>query len=416
MHRSARRLTFARKRYVRLLRSCLPVRTGGQNPALRGSRLVTDSSGNIAAQLGHFPFGESWYNSTNDKLLFTSYDRDSATGNDYAMARNYVSRLARMASPDPIAGSVLNPQSLNRYAYVANDPADLTDPSGLVVGCSTARNETDDSSAPSDSGGVGMLPNEEMAPPDPQGGCPGSHFPPGGGLSVDWTDVTDNSGMGISAFGGAIIFGRQGFGGEDGGWAWIFALLSSPASGPSWDQGAYNLGGTHQPAEPPGYKQCVIEALLEVIAHGEGMDNEPNDGYGTNVFGTVTAAPPALGALVGKRNIFIRNPEELPGHPHLYVGEVNSTAFGRYQINGPTAAQFGITDFSRNGQDAGATAIMNYYDAVQPALHGNFQQAMWNAGVPWASMPDSPWPQRHITMGDASQTFQNALNTLPDCL
>lgn len=160
---------------------------------------------------------------------FAGKARDSESGNDYAMARTYVSRLARMASPDPIAGSVLNPQSLNRYAYVANDPADLIDPSGLMAGCSTVRNKTDDASD-SDSDGVGMLPNEEMA--SPQIGCPGSHTSPwGGGISVDGVDLTDNSGMGISAFGGAIIFGFQRFGSEcsDCGWAWIFALLSSPA-------------------------------------------------------------------------------------------------------------------------------------------------------------------------------------------
>ncbi len=35
------------------------------------NRLVTDSSGNTVEQLSHFPFGESWYNATNDKLEFT---------------------------------------------------------------------------------------------------------------------------------------------------------------------------------------------------------------------------------------------------------------------------------------------------------------------------------------------------------
>ena len=195
------------------------------------NRMVTDSSGNIAAQLGHFPFGESWYNSTNDKLLFTSYDRDSATGNDYAMARNYVSRLARMASPDPVAGSTVNPQSLNRYAYVANDPAELTDPSGLMAGCSTARNETDDPSAPSDSDGVGMLPNEEMASPAPQGGCPASHiFASGGGGFSDgtWTldggFAGDDSGMGGADMGSGGMIQWHGSGSEGTGPANIMSF------------------------------------------------------------------------------------------------------------------------------------------------------------------------------------------------
>src|SRR5229473_1915688 len=81
------------------------------------SRLVTDSSGNTSAQLGHFPFGESWYNASNDKLLFTSYERDSESGNDYAMMRFSVNRLGRFSSPDPLSGSIDDPQSLNRYSY-----------------------------------------------------------------------------------------------------------------------------------------------------------------------------------------------------------------------------------------------------------------------------------------------------------
>jgi len=37
----------------------------------------------------------------------------------------------RWVSPDPVAGSIGNPQSLNRYAYVVNGPLTGTDPLGL---------------------------------------------------------------------------------------------------------------------------------------------------------------------------------------------------------------------------------------------------------------------------------------------
>ena len=43
----------------------------------------------------------------------------------------------RWPSPDPAglgAASLANPQSLNRYAYAANSPASLTDPTGLCPG------------------------------------------------------------------------------------------------------------------------------------------------------------------------------------------------------------------------------------------------------------------------------------------
>ncbi len=96
-------------------------------------RVTTDSNGNVAGQQAHYPYGESWYAaSTTTKWQFTSYERDFESGNDYAMARFNVNRLGRFSSPDPIAGSVADPQSLNRYGYVLNDAVNLTDPAGLV--------------------------------------------------------------------------------------------------------------------------------------------------------------------------------------------------------------------------------------------------------------------------------------------
>jgi RHS repeat-associated protein len=95
------------------------------------NRVITDSSGNTLEQLGHYPFGESWYNASGDKFLFTSYERDSESGNDYAMMRFHINRLARFSSPDSMAGSFGNPQSLHRFGYVLNDPINLTDPQGL---------------------------------------------------------------------------------------------------------------------------------------------------------------------------------------------------------------------------------------------------------------------------------------------
>jgi len=99
---------------------------------LLSNRLVTDSSGNVVEQLGTYPFGESWYNSTNDKLLFTTYARDSESTNDYALARSYVNRLGRFSSLDPLSGDTSNPQSLNRFAYVLDDPINSVDPTGML--------------------------------------------------------------------------------------------------------------------------------------------------------------------------------------------------------------------------------------------------------------------------------------------
>jgi len=97
------------------------------------NRLLTDSSGNVATQRGNFPFGEEWYQTgVSTKWKFTNYARDTESGNDYALARSYVNRLARFSSLDPIGGDISDPQSLNAYAYVENDPVDLADPAGLT--------------------------------------------------------------------------------------------------------------------------------------------------------------------------------------------------------------------------------------------------------------------------------------------
>jgi RHS repeat-associated protein len=100
-------------------------------------RLTTDGTsgsptyGQVLSQEGSFPFGEQWYESgAANKWSFTSYDRDSESGLDYALARYYNSRTGTFCSADPLAGSPGDPQSWNRYPYGRNDPIDVTDPSG----------------------------------------------------------------------------------------------------------------------------------------------------------------------------------------------------------------------------------------------------------------------------------------------
>jgi RHS repeat-associated protein len=63
----------------------------------------------------------------------TGKERDTESGNDYFLARYYGSSMGRFLSPDPIAGTLANPQSLNRYVYVLNNPLVLTDPTGMIV-------------------------------------------------------------------------------------------------------------------------------------------------------------------------------------------------------------------------------------------------------------------------------------------
>jgi RHS repeat-associated protein len=64
----------------------------------------------------------------------TGKERDQESGLDYFGARYYASSIGRFMSPDPSGLSYAdptNPQSLNLYSYVRNNPLTNTDPTGM---------------------------------------------------------------------------------------------------------------------------------------------------------------------------------------------------------------------------------------------------------------------------------------------
>jgi RHS repeat-associated protein len=73
---------------------------------------------------------------------FTGKERDFESGLDDSDARYYASTLGRFMSPDPLAGHVSDPQTLNRYAYVRNNPLNLTDPTGLDFNLTCSGSDT----------------------------------------------------------------------------------------------------------------------------------------------------------------------------------------------------------------------------------------------------------------------------------
>jgi RHS repeat-associated protein len=118
--------------------------------SLSSTRVVTDSQGNICFDADYYPYGkeQDYVNNCIQTYKFTGYERDpetataTSTGNDYAVARHYNSRIFRFLQPDPMgmgAADLTNPQSLNQYAYVGDNPTNVTDPTGMdacdFLGC-----------------------------------------------------------------------------------------------------------------------------------------------------------------------------------------------------------------------------------------------------------------------------------------
>lgn len=106
------------------------------HPDRLGTRLITNQQAGTSYEQAHLPFGKALAaestGSTNKR--FTSYDRSAPTGLDYAINRTYDSKQGRFTQVDPIgmgSTSLSLPQTLNLYAYCANDPINHTDPSGL---------------------------------------------------------------------------------------------------------------------------------------------------------------------------------------------------------------------------------------------------------------------------------------------
>jgi RHS repeat-associated protein len=100
----------------------------------------TDAGGAIEDACASLPYGDalSCIGPTfTTEHHFTGKERDTESGNDYFGARYYASTMGRFLSPDwsateePVPYAVLgDPQSLNLYAYVRNNPLSRTDPNG----------------------------------------------------------------------------------------------------------------------------------------------------------------------------------------------------------------------------------------------------------------------------------------------
>ena len=108
------------------------------------------ATGSLLSSQDYAPFGELFNGSgTNDPYKFTGKERDTESGNDYFEARYYASTMGRFLSPDwsakvmPVPYAKLDdPQSLNLYSYVRNNPLSRVDKDGHCSAPSVGKGQT----------------------------------------------------------------------------------------------------------------------------------------------------------------------------------------------------------------------------------------------------------------------------------
>jgi len=106
---------------------------------LGSADVVTNATGTITKESDYYPYGGEIPISGSDinNYKFTGKERDSESGLDEFGARYYASPFGRFMTPDwaakPTAvpyASFGNPQSLNLYSYVNNNPTTIRDADG----------------------------------------------------------------------------------------------------------------------------------------------------------------------------------------------------------------------------------------------------------------------------------------------
>lgn len=100
---------------------------------LGSNSVITDSAGALVEKTTYAPFGEVMSGGTTAKFQYTGQEKDQETGLNYYDARYYDPHLQRFTQPDTYTQNVYNPQDLNEYSYVLNNPVRYTDPTGHFI-------------------------------------------------------------------------------------------------------------------------------------------------------------------------------------------------------------------------------------------------------------------------------------------
>lgn len=100
---------------------------------LGSTSLVTNESGDVVEDLLYLPYGCVLTGNELSRFGYTGQEKDSESGFlDYG-ARQYDCEFSRFIQTDPVIADVYNPQNLNRYSYVLNNPYKYIDSTGNYV-------------------------------------------------------------------------------------------------------------------------------------------------------------------------------------------------------------------------------------------------------------------------------------------
>ncbi|HLK05227.1 MAG TPA: RHS repeat-associated core domain-containing protein [Candidatus Acidoferrum sp.] len=105
----------------------------GHSDHLGSAKLGSTTSRTVSFAMAYAPFGETYATTGSTDPAFTGQRQDTVPGIFDFPARQY-STQGRWPAPDPsglASVSLSDPQTLNRYAYVRNNPLTMIDPNGL---------------------------------------------------------------------------------------------------------------------------------------------------------------------------------------------------------------------------------------------------------------------------------------------
>lgn len=317
---------------------------------------MTDASGNRCYQATFTPYGEEHTAQTptcSTNYKFTGYERDAETGLDYAFARFYNSRLGRFMGPDPLAGGIHDPQSLNRYAYTINNPTNFADPTGL---CSPAGpNCLPPPPPPSNNCTIDGAPAtcdqaEELLSSGAGAECPGICGPLTGSNGYLYLRSLSTEGWGyINPLNGDVFYGGSEYGLPD--------LGEGNDTVPAGSAVVGSAGGS-------GTLTCPQKRILNAIP-GAQLSNPPYDVNqgGHEQMGISTTAADLTAAGFAPFSLFGAN------------GYRDSAVFWSIHVNGQYGAQL-----TANGP---FTSIQAHIDLFNPStgLFGILGHATWDLGI-----------------------------------